>query len=128
MSKVREVEPEGFDTFWREWMPYRRKNDGRGEARAAYRKHILAGAEPQEIADGARAYLRSLTPREREYIPMAATWLNREAYADWAEQERAFQAAQEARQNASDNVVSIRPAQPKSAFLRQWEASKAEAG
>lgn len=126
MSKVREAEPEGFAEYWREWMPHRRKNDGRGEARAAYRKHILAGAEPADIIDGARAYLRSLTAAEKPYIPLAATWLNREAYADWCEQERAYQRRLQERQNGQENVVSIRPQLPETHFSRQWERMKAE--
>lgn len=122
MRKTREQEPEGFPDFWSAWMPYRRKNDGRGEARTAYRKHILAGAEPEDIIDGARAYLRSLTAAEKPYIPLAATWLNREAYADWCEQERAYQKRLQERAQAGENVVSIRKAElPPNHFLRQWE-------
>ena len=91
MSKVRIVEPEGFADFWAAWMPYRRKNDGRGDARDCYRKHILMGAEPQDIIDGAKAYLRKLSPEERKFIPLAATWLNRESYADYVEEQREYE-------------------------------------
>lgn len=96
MGKVKLHEPEGFCDFWAAWMPFRRKNDGRGDAREVYRKHILQGAEPADIIDGAKAYLRSLTEKERPYIPLAATWLNREAYADFVEEERTYQQRLEA--------------------------------
>ena len=112
--KIKEQEPEGFPQFWSEWRPFMRKNDGRGEARATYRKHILSGAEPADIIDGAKAYLRSLTEREKPYIPLAATWLNREAYADWAEHEREYQKRiadaeriRDERRAMSPNIVQI---------------------
>ena len=122
--KIKEQEPEGFPQFWSEWRPFMRKNDGRGEARATYRKHILAGAEPADIIDGAKAYLRSLTEREKPYIPLAATWLNREAYADWAEQEREYQKRLAER---STNVVNINSAQPvtRSKFGLEWDRQQA---
>lgn len=122
--RTREQEPEGFAEFWSEWRPFMRKNDGRGEARATYRKHILAGAEPADIIDGAKAYLRSLTEREKPYIPLAATWLNREAYADWAEHEREYQKRLSER---STNVVNINSAQPvtRSKFGLEWDRQQA---
>lgn len=122
--KIKEQEPEGFPDFWSEWRPFMRKNDGRGEARATYRKHILAGAEPTDIIDGAKAYLRSLTEREKPYIPLAATWLNREAYADWAEHEREYQKRLAER---STNVVNINSAQPvtRSKFGLEWDRQQA---
>lgn len=119
--KIKEQEPEGFPAFWSEWRPFMRKNDGRGEARATYRKHILAGAEPADIIDGAKAYLRSLTEREKPYIPLAATWLNREAYADWAEHEREYQKRLAER---STNVVNINRPQPRSKWAMEYEARK----
>lgn len=119
--KIKEQEPEGFPQFWSEWRPFMRKNDGRGEARATYRKHILAGAEPADIIDGAKAYLRSLTEREKPYIPLAATWLNREAYADWAEHEREYQKRLAER---STNVVNINRPQPRSKWAMEYEARK----
>ena len=112
--KIKEQEPEGFAEFWSSWRPFMRKNDGRGEARATYRKHILAGAEPADIIDGAKAFLRSLTDRDKPYIPLAATWLNREAYADWAEQEREYrkrladaERIRDERRAMSPNIVQI---------------------
>ena len=122
--KVKEQEPEGFAEFWSSWRPFMRKNDGRGEARATYRKHILAGAEPADIIDGAKAFLRSLTDRDKPYIPLAATWLNREAYADWAEQEREYRKRLAER---STNVVNINRPQPvsRSKWAIQYERDKA---
>jgi len=119
--KIKEQEPEGFPEFWSAWRPFMRKNDGRGEARTTYRKHILAGAEPADIIDGAKAYLRSLTEREKPYIPLAATWLNREAYADWAEHEREYQKRLAER---STNVVNINRPQPRSKWAMEYEARK----
>lgn len=120
--KVKTPEPEGFHDFWAAWMPLRRKNDGRGDAREAYRKQLLRGAEPADILDGAKAYLRSLTDRDKSYIPLAATWLNREAYADWCEQERQFQARLAEIQERKDNVVPMAVRPVKSKWLTEYEA------
>lgn len=121
MVKVNRVEPEGFAEFWQTWRPYARHTDGRGLARDTFRKHVLNGAMPQDIIDGAKWFVRNLSARDREYVPLSATWLNRETWADLCEKERAFQATQEER---ASNVVSIVPAK-KSAFLEQWERQRA---
>lgn len=95
MVKVREQEPEGFDLFWTEWRPYMRHTDGRRDARERYRKELLSGADPQDILDGAKGYLRQLAsmPKdEQKFIPLAATWLHKQSYADWCDRERAYQA------------------------------------
>lgn len=114
-------EPEGFAEFWDIWRPHMRHTDGRGDARERYRKELLKGAEPLDIIDGAKAFLRNwvtLPKEEQKYIPLAASWLNKEAYADWAEKERAFQARQ---QQPRENVVAIRPAElPDRHFSKQW--------
>lgn len=89
LTKVKQPEPEGFAEFWALWLPYARRNDGRGEARQCFAKHLTSGIDPQDIVDGAAWYLRSLKDSERAYIPMAATWLNRCAYEDFAPKERA---------------------------------------
>lgn len=94
MGKVREQDPEGFSAFWEIWRPHMRHTDGRADARDGYRKHILAGAEPQDIIDGARGYLRqlaSMKPEERKFIPLAKSWINKESYLDWCDRERAYQ-------------------------------------
>lgn len=122
MRKVATPEPEGFEEFWACWMPHRRRTDGRGDARTAYRKHILDGADPQDILDGARGFLRSLTDAERPYIPLAASWLNKEAYADWAEDERNYQrrlAEIQARKQQPADVIQMRRPEPMSEEERQ---------
>jgi hypothetical protein len=117
--KVREQEPEGFPEFWNCWRPHMRRNDGRGDARKAYRNHIRDGAMPEDILDGAKAFLREMPEKDRAYIPLAATWLNREAYLDWADKEREYQARLAAR---AENVVQMKPlTNYKSKFLQEWE-------
>jgi hypothetical protein len=128
MRKASGQEPDGFAEYWAAWMPYRRKNDGRGEARICYRKHILAGAEPADIIDGARGYLRSLTAAEKPYIPLAATWLNREAYLDWCDQERAYQKRLAERQEAAVAEIKAKAVLPENHFSRRWERGEIKAG
>lgn len=111
-------EPEGFADFWSVWRPHARHTDGRGIARETFARHIKAGADPQDIIDGAKCFFRTMKDRDREFVPLAATWLNRGAYEDLAETERAYQARiSEAKQRSSErqieqseNVVSISPA------------------
>lgn len=120
-------EPEGFAEFWDVWRPHMRHTDGRGDARERYRKELLKGSEPQDIIDGAKAFLRNwvtLPKDEQKYIPLAATWLHKESYADWCEKERAFQVRQT--QQPRENVVSITPARTKSAWLEEFERKRAE--
>jgi hypothetical protein len=126
MTKARRQEPEGFAEFWDIWRPHMRHTDGRGDARKAFHKHIEEGADPQEIIDGAKAFLRSLTDRDKPYIPLAASWLNKEAYSDWAERERQYQ--EYLASKGSDNVVNM-PAQGKrSRFMELWDAGKIQTG
>ncbi|RVL72403.1 hypothetical protein CN138_09065 [Sinorhizobium meliloti] len=91
-----------FVQFWETWRPHARQNDGRGLARECFLKQVSNGADPQAIADGARYFFRTMKERDREYIPLAATWLNRGAYEDLAVQERAYQ-----KRISSGNVVSM---------------------
>ena len=105
---MRKNEPEGFKEFWEEiWRPHARHTDGRGLAREAFAKHIKAGANAQDIIDGARYFFRTMKERDREFVPLSATWLNRGSYEDMAESERALQRRIEERKRAS-NVVEIR--------------------
>lgn len=78
-----------FEEFWNAWRPLARQTDGRGDARDTFFKHVWAGVDPRDIVDGAKCFLRTL--KEREYIPLAATWLNKRAYEDLAIQERQYQ-------------------------------------
>ena len=123
MRKVQAQEPEGFADFWTAWAPYRRKNDGRGDGRKAFAQLVNEGADPADIIDGAKAYVRSLTAAERPYIPLAATWIRREAYADWCEVERAYQRRLAERQSQPENVVSMQP-RGQTKFLREWQERK----
>ena len=120
MRKVRTPEPEGFAEFWEVWLPHARHTDGRGLARETFRRHLLNGAMPEDIIDGARWFLRSMSDRDRQYVPLSSTWINREAYIDLCEKERAYQARLNER--PAENVVSIRPApRPSDHFLSRWE-------
>lgn len=111
MSKEKRNEPEGFAEFWAIWRKYARHTDGRGLAREAFTKHVRAGADPQDIIEGAVCFFRTMKDRDREYVPLSATWLNREAYTDLAEQEREYQQRiAEAQQRRAENVVPIREA------------------
>lgn len=107
-------EPDGFPEFWAIWLPIKRRNDARGLAREAFAKHIKAGADPQDIIDGASWYVRT-TPAGYEYVLLSATWLNRGGYEDDCLRERAFQQ----RQAERSNVVPIRA--PKTAFMLKFE-------
>ena len=114
MTKEGRKEPEGFAEFWAVWRKYARHTDGRGLAREAFAKHVRAGADPQDIIQGATCFFRTMKDRDREYVPLSATWLNREAYTDLAEQEREYQQRiSAAQQRRAENVVPIRePSQP----------------
>lgn len=126
MKKFIQAEPEGFSDFWNLWRPVSRNTDGRGLARETFRKHLLNGAEPQDIIDGAAWFIRNLTEKTRDYVPLSATWLNRESYLDLCDKERAYQAHLQASQ-AQENVVPIKPVSTyKPAFLLQYEAERKE--
>lgn len=102
-------EPEGFKEFWEGvWRPHARHTDGRGIARETFAKLVKNGADPQDIVDGAKCFFRTMKDRDRDYVPLASTWLNRGAFEDLAEQERAYEARRQERLRAqSDNVVPI---------------------
>lgn len=123
MKKVRIPEPEGFAEFWSIWLPHARHTDGRGLARETFRRHLLNGAMPDDIIDGARWFIRSMTDRDRQYVPLSSTWINREAYIDLCEKERAYQARLNER--PAENVFSITPQRGQTAFLREFERRKA---
>jgi hypothetical protein len=117
-------EPEGFKEFWEQvWRPHARHTDGRGLAREAFARHIKAGACPQDIIDGARYFFRTMKERDKEFVPLSATWLNRGAYEDMAEAERALQQRVEQRQQAA-NVVELKPQQQESPERRAEMAAR----
>lgn len=123
MKRADRQEPEGFSEFWQDvWRPHARHTDGRGLARDTFRKHVLAGANPQDIIDGARYFFRSMKDKDREFVPLSATWLNRGSYEDLAEKERAFQAKLEESRQSSANVVQMPERRVKTKFMRDWEA------
>ena len=124
MRKVKTPEPDGFAEFWSVWSPHMRHTDGRGDARNAYRKHVLMGMEPQDIIDGAKGFFRFMPEKDKPYVPLAASWLNKEAYPDWAVKEREYQARLAERES---NVVSIKPQLPDNHFSRQWERRESKA-
>lgn len=126
MKKVRTPEPEGFAEFWAVWQPMARHTDGRGLAREAYRKHILNGAEPQDIIDGARWFMRGV--KDKQFVPLSATWLNREPWPDLCEQERSYQRrlAEIEDRKEQGNVLSIRRAVIKPSTINEDKARHAQ--
>lgn len=114
MSKPKLQGPPGFDEFWQVWRQVKRRTDGRLDAMDGFEKLIRRGADPQDIIDGARWFIRNL-PAGYEFVPLAKTWLNRGGWMDDCEKERAFQA----RQSEPQKVVSIHA--PKSRFLQRYE-------
>ena len=123
MSKVRQQEPEGFIDFWDIWRPIARHTDGRGLARDAFRKLLLCGVLPADMIDGARWYARNLSEREKPYVPLSTTWLNRETFADLCEKERTFQVS--LAQPKESTVVPIRAVLPANHFLNQYKQGNA---
>ena len=100
-----------FLSFWVLWRKHMRKTDGRGKARPAWQQMIEAGADAQDIIDGATWYLRNLSERDAPYIPLAASWLRSERWADDCEQERAYQqrvAERQQREAQPNNITPIR--------------------
>ena len=127
---TRKDESPEFIDFWTLWRPNARHTDGRGAAREAFNKHVRAGASPQDIVDGARYFFRTMKEKDREFVPLVATWINRGTFEDTAEQERAHQAriaeAQQRRNEAAGNVVEIRQ-QPMSDAERDHRAAMVKA-
>lgn len=115
-------EPQGFPEFWSIWLPIKRRNDGRGEARDTFAKHLKRGANPQDIIAGARWYARNI-PTGYEYVPLASTWLNRGVWEDDCEKERAFQARQN---QPRENVVAMRGVRPANHFMNTYVPSVKE--
>ena len=66
-----------FDSFW---SAYPRK-EGKGQAKRAW-AGALRKAPPDVVRAGLAAQLPSLAARERQYIPLPATWLNGERWGD----------------------------------------------
>lgn len=129
--KIREHEPEGFETLWTLWRDHARKTDGRGKARPTYRKWLLEGAEPQDMIDGARWHIRSLSERDKPYINLLSVYLNSERWVDECEMERAYLAKiaeaeriRDERRAAQPNVVQIEDHRP--VITKPSEAERAQ--
>lgn len=103
-------ETDEFREFWSLWQPKARPTDGRGLARATFFSHVADGADPRDIVDGARYFLRNF--KDRQYIPLSSTWLNRQAYEDLAEKEREYQARLAEQSARASNVTPIRKPEP----------------
>lgn len=117
MRKVRpEEEPQGFAEFWALWMPVCRESDGKPKAREAYRKHILLGAQPQDIFDAARWHIRQREANNSlSHIQLVASWLNCERYEFEAIKEREYQARlqeQQDRRHQQADIIPMRRADP----------------
>lgn len=102
-------------------------NDGRGAARDEFVRHVEQyGADPQDLVDGAAWFIRSGGNQKRApdgglVQSHASSWLNKRAYEDGAEMERAYQARQQQRENP-DNVTPIRAVKPANHFTNIWKS------
>lgn len=112
-----------FVSFWTAWRVHARHTDGRGDARDAFFKHVRMGADPQDLVDGAAYFIRTMRDKDREYIPLAASWLGKRAYEDMAESERALQQKIRERAIAQPNVVAL--SQPQESPERRAEMAAA---
>ncbi len=74
------VPPNGED-FTKFWNLYPRKQ-AKARAEKAWAKWAKAKVSPSVILDTLKAQLPELKKREREYIPLPATWLNGEPWRD----------------------------------------------
>lgn len=123
MSKIRENEPEGFDRFWQLWKPNMRHTDGKSDARKGYIKAILRGAMPEDIFDGAQGYIRFMPEKDRPYIQLAETFLNKERYDDWCDRERDYQRRMAERETNVVQMVRAAPL-PANHFLNTYKAKQ----
>jgi hypothetical protein len=112
-----------FIEFWNVWRPHMNQFDGRGDARKWFFHHIRElGADPRDMVDGARWFIRGggnqgIGQDGKPVRIHAGSWLNKSAYEDGAEQERAYQ---QRSQERPQNVVAIR-SNYKPKFLQEWE-------
>lgn len=125
---TKEDETDEFRTFWEEiWRPNMRRTDGRGDARDCFLTHVRSGADPQDIVDGARWFMCNLTARDKEYIPLAASWMNKRAYEDGAELWRKLQKQIAERKRAPANDIRPRDNLPENHFSKRWERGEVQA-
>lgn len=121
MEEIAEDDPHGFLRFWCEWRKTKRHTDGRGKCRKEYMRQIKEGATPDDLLLAAKWHIRST--KDLAFIPLAASWLNSEAWVEEADKEREYQS----RLADRTNVVSIKPVtnyKPK--FLQDYERKQQE--
>lgn len=70
-----------FETFFSVFPP-RQDGQPRAPALSAWRKAISAGANPNKIISGARAYAEIAKGRDAKFICSAARWLSEERWRD----------------------------------------------
>jgi hypothetical protein len=117
-------EPDGFSNWWAFWRPHMRHTDGKSDARAAYTKALLRGAMPEDLMDGAQGYIRFMAEKDKPYIQLSQTWLNKDRWEDWIDKEREHQ-ANLARLADRTNIVSIKAAPlPANHFSRKYAEGK----
>jgi len=118
-----------FVAFWESWRTIAHPNDGRGSARDRFYQHVrFLNADPADMRDGGKWFVRNY--KVGQFMPHAETWLNRRAYEDGAERERAMQAqeAERAQQApVASNVQQLRPSGYKTPFLAAYEKQQAGA-
>jgi hypothetical protein len=120
--KIKEQEPTGFETLWKLWLPHARKTDGRGKARPTYIKWLEAGADPQDIIDGARWFLLTMLDKDRPYINLLSVYINSERWVDECEKWRAHEKRIAERQS---NVVQMAAPVSRSKFSLEWDRRQA---
>lgn len=114
-------ETQEFQQFWEAWKPFARDTDGRGAARDAFLDHVKSGADPQDIVDGARFFLRTM--KDKQFVPLVQTWLNRRAFEDMAEQERTYQERASQREKERTQPSSVVVALPANHFMRNYRSA-----
>lgn len=120
-------EPQGFPEFWALWSPHKRKTDGRKLARETFAKHVRAGADPEDIIYGAAWFLRTMKERDREFIPLSSTWMNRGSYEDDCILERQrIDGLKQAERKAANTDIQEQPKPDYAARAAQVEQMKAK--
>ncbi len=119
------TEPDGFDAWWTFWREHKRHTDGRGKCRKEYQRQLNNGATPEDLLLAAQWHVRNT--KDMAFIPLAATWLNSEAWVDEAPKERLFQAKRYAREAvaAMGNIVRMEPRSGQTAFLKAFNKREA---
>lgn len=80
-SKKRKSTDDWFDQeFWSCWV----RKDSKKKAREKFHAAVKRGIDPAVICDGAQAFMAlcRVKKTERQYIPLAQTWLHQERWGD----------------------------------------------